>query len=383
MGLFDLFKKKNPTGETLENQQELAPQAADVLANYSANIEQRLENVHKFWQDFSQEKDAIAQLEMAAMVEHCCSILNRYFEDIVAEFELDKNNKFQRMVISANGIIKRFNDVMLLVQNAPKFPDLEVVAFRLRVHMDDFGIRMNGLALNSSEVFVKLKPNRGWFDIDIAWSKAIDPELLDTAKQMSIIMQDHLLGEYDSAVKIAQFDFIETPLSEEERKDWIVLSELPSVLDKLWLEQLGHTQVFPEGDNTWLSFEMTSREDEDDVIIGMLNKSANSVACRADLGTCLEVIMDVPSSDLLERIYQYQDRLFAELQPMQHGIHALTLFPLKTGKRTLYWYVNDELFALKTALHIGKDFPDLSINFNTHYDPCWVDYLEWLPAQSE
>ena len=344
------------------------------------------EKAKAFWAQFLTQKEALFALEPRELVESLSDLLNEYIDGVVVEFVFNQQKQPETMVISANGNVDYFRDVMLLVQTAPEIDGIRVEAFRQRVPVErrDFGIQMGeDFSLSSSDILISLEPDEtyGRIDIQIYINKEMNEEIEEHAQNMSGIMLDHILGEYDSAVKIDCIDFVEEKTGDEE---WIPLPELPEVIDKIWKEQLGHTQDFPQEDQTqWSSFEYQEEDDgeeEGNVMHGMVNSSAHSVACRADLGYCLYVNVSLNSKEQLERIYKLEEALIGQLNPTQLGIHVLSMLMLHEGRRMTVFHTGDVLSSLEILQKTIPQFSDLDIQIDMGYDPCWGQYYQWAPA---
>lgn len=370
MALFNLFKK-TPKPELPASQE---------LLEIQAKTSEKIATAQQFWNEFLTEKDRLLSLDAKELVEQACQMVGKYFEGIVIEFEQDTDKKFSRLVFSANGIIERFNNLTILVKHAPAMDGLSVSAFRQRMNSNkDFQIGMDGFQLKAQDVLMKLTPYKGRVDVEMAFATEIEPKYFEHAQNMSLIMMDHVLGEYDGSIKIAGIDFQKNTVPTAEIGQWLALPDVPKELDRLWVEELEHTQIFPTGEQQWLSFELSNKDEEEDVTIGMLNQSAIAIACRADMGVRLDVTIDVDNKEKLNQIYEYEDALNNQLMSVQMGIHVLTLFPLQEKKRTMTYYVFDEQDALQQAIKVAQRFPELQCTYKTEYDYRWNSYLGWLP----
>lgn len=370
MGFFNLFKK------THKPEQAVSQELLEIQAKASEEIAK----AQQFWRDFLIEKDRLLNLDKKDLVEQGCKMVNRYFEGVVVEFEQGLDEKNSRLVFSANGIVERFNSLNLLIKYAPEIQGLTVSAFRQRVDARrDFQIGMDGFHLKAQDILMKLTPCKGRVEAAMAFSKEIEPKFYEKAQNISLIVMDHVLGEYDGAIKIAGINFEKNAVPKDEVTQWLVLPDVPQVLDRLWTDELKHTQIFPTGEQQWLSFELRKESDNEDVTIGMFNQSANAIACRADMGVRLDVTIDVPDKETLNQIYEYVDALNNQLMGVQMGIHVLTLFSLQAQKRTMTYYVFDEQDALEQAIKISQRFPELQCAYQTEYDYRWNGYLRWLP----
>lgn len=350
-------------------------------------VQERAEKAQAFWAEFMQEKEHLLSLNGREAVEKSCDMVAKYFSGVAIELEQDTQGQFTDMVLSAQGIIAYFNDVMLLSQHAPADLGIRLTAFRQRVSQevaDNFSINMDDLELKANDIFVQLRPVSGRIAIRIGVDLEIAPDMVEHVHHMSIIMMDHILGEYDSSVKIAEIDFAEEPLSKADKKKYVPLPEIAPALDKMWRDELGHTQVFPTREQEqWLSFEINDRDTEETAAIGQYNESARAVACRADLGVRLEVMVQVPDKETIERLYAFEDILISHIAPLQLGIHVLTLLSFEQALRTMTYYVGDGSTAAQIVTDIAQQFPDLELAYEVVYDPRWTHYLQWMPSEQD
>lgn len=370
MGIFDIFKK---SAVNLSK-----PSSSDPVNALMKLTAQKMLEAKMFWDAFEKEKEHFLKIAPQEAVRQTNALLQKHFPGVYAEYQQTQEGQYNKMVLSANGVLKYFNGVHMLLKNAPALTGIEVCAFRQRAEQAEFGISMQDFSLQSSEVLLKATPRQGRIALEMTWSKSIESGMLEHAKHMSLIIMDHVLGEYDVVVKVCSLDFRDNALSEFEKERWVPLNAFLEVFDHMWKDTLGHTQLFPSGKESWHSFEVNNKGDEEDTLIGALNASAQSVACRADMGVRLDVHVHVNEKQALDRIYEYEDALNAKLKPSQLGLHVLSLFPLAQHIRTMTWYVFDELSTLQTAVDVAKLFPDLEMTFSSEYDPCWNSYLTWV-----
>ena len=370
MGLLNLFNTKN---ENKQEQEHTTRTSEETLLSV-ADKRQRCE---EFWALYLGDFSHLRDLEPRELVEQSNTLLKNYIPEVFTEYEQNDEGQYYRLVLTANGMVDRFGDVMLLAQTAPELPGLEIQAFRQRASAGDFELTMGNVSLSCSDVLVKPQAEQGRISLTIAWNKPVPGDKREHALHATLLMMDHILGEYDSAVKVRYIDFLDEPINEEERSAYVTLDALAPLFDDIWHNQLGHTRLFPDQDGTWVQFQASSDEDDDDVLIGTLNEEATSIACRADMGVRLDVHAAAASRDILDRVYAFEDALNALLQPQRLGLHVLSLFPFREQVRIMTWYASDAVTALQAAEQTARQFSDLSLEFSTTYDPRWDSYLAW------
>ena len=110
-------------------------------------------------------------------------------------------------------------------------------------------------------------------------------DMQDHARQMAFILLDHLLGEFDLAVKVGLVEFEDDGLSEGTGFDAaqpVPLDQAVAQVDALWCDALGRTGQYPEGTHDWVAIKGRSAQGSE--IQVQVNRSANALVGRADLG---------------------------------------------------------------------------------------------------
>ena len=336
------------------------------------NADPRAAACAAFWQAVSTQLESLRVLPARELVEALNELLEPFFPQLAAEV-LGDPPAF-RLVLTAHGSADDFEDLMALVQSAPALPQVEVEAFRQRMR-DGFSMRMNDFELASSDVLVKHEPCDGLVALEIGFAKPIPMDMQDHARHMSLIMLDHILGEYDFAVKVGPVDHVEA--GEGASFDGLPLGDFVPVFDACWRDELGHTGVFPVGEHPWSGMTAT-REAEDGSEIEMVvmrNDAANALVARADLSHRLSAAVPVESGEALEQARSYEDRLTALLQKHEEG--CCTHVVLEQGVRTVSYQVADPAIALAHARSLEAD-AGLPVTLDVAFEPDWKAYRVWL-----
>ncbi len=325
-----------------------------------------------FWQAVSAQLDSLRTLPGHELVPALNALLQPLFPRLAAEVAGEP--PAFKLVLTAHGSMDDFDDVMALVQSSPALPQVEVEAFRQRTGQG-FGIRMGDFELASSDILVKHEPYDGLVALEIGFAKPIPMDMRDHARHMSLIMLDHILGEYDTAVKVGPVDYADA--GDSAGFDGVSLDDFVPVFDACWRDELGHTGVFPTGEHAWSGLTAT-REAEDGSEIEMVvmrNDTAAALLGRADLGHHLSVAIPVESGEELEQARVYEDRLTALLQTHEAG--CCTHVVLEEGVRTVNFQVADAAAAIAHAQSLQEDM-DLPVTLDLAFDPTWKSYRVWL-----
>lgn len=325
-----------------------------------------------FWQALSTELESLRTLSGHELVQALNALLEPFFPRLAAEAAGDP--PAFKLVLTAHGSMDDFDDVMALAQSSPAFPQIEVEAFRQRMS-DGFGIRMHDFELSSADILVKHEPYDGLVALEIGFAKPIPMDMKDHARHMSLIMLDHILGEYDTAVKVGPVDYVDE--SDSEGFDGVSLDGFAPVFDACWRDDLGHTGVFPVGEHAWsgLSATRETADGSEIEVVVMRNDSANALLGRADLGHRLSAAMPVESGEELDEARTYEDRLTALLQKHEEG--CCTHVVLEEGIRTVNFQVSDAAAAITHAQSLQEEM-DLPVTLDLSFDPTWKSYRIWL-----
>ena len=340
-----------------------------------------------FWGEFAAAQPRLQALPLLDRVEEANAIIERHLEGIALEMSGDNDDAVVDLIATAHGSVENFPLLMQLVAAAPTLAHYRLRAFRERTTQPDFPIGMDGFELATSDVLVALGRDDGQAALEIRFAREIPSDYQDHARNMAFIMLDHVLGEYDFAVKVGAVDFVE--VSQDPEAQWTALSQLPPVFDRHWTETLGRTGDFPQGEHDWAGMTLAfgggesdgagdGGEDEDksaDTAIVMVNRSANAVAMRADLAYALELDLAVGNRDELAAVQALQEQAATLLELPQLGIlvHTLT----RAGRRKAVYYVGDEQMARQALAPLLLRDEAASLELSTRFDPTWSGYFEF------
>lgn len=323
-----------------------------------------------FWNTIQKEEERLSTLPHREAMEGIGEYLKSHFPDLSPEIT-DSDTKTYTMIFTAHGVTEHFEDVVLLTRSAPELKYFDVEAFRQRANLNGFDMRMGEFSLNCDDVYVKHQAWRGRVALELSFAKDIPEGLEDHAKNMSFILLDHMLGEFDFAVKVGPVDFVKF----NDNSDAISLKDYPPIFDAFWHNELGHTGEYPQVEGEWVGFELASKDEPDDKMVVLRNESANSLVCWADMSERLDISANLYDSETLDMSRDFEDRLDTLLRPYQEGLCCQTT--LHQGVRCMSWYVSDNDSALMKAQTLAKEFPELELQFETEFDPSWSHYLRW------
>ena len=323
-----------------------------------------------FWQEWQAAEARLAAQSPQILVEEGNNLLEQHLDDVVLELEGDADKA--TLIFSANGIVAGFPHVQALVDTATT-KRYAVSAFRQRLpreSVERFGFRMNGLELNAADV--RVLPSTADFRIDLvlAFTVPLAEEQREQAQHMAFIMLDHILGEWDFAVKIAAVDFADAVPA-----NTIALTDLPAVVDALWRDELAHSGLYPPPEDE-CQFEMAQCEESEqqDALIFTRNRSAASVLGRADMGWCIIIDTELDSQEDVDAARELEDAFFQRMAIGQQGVGVLSVVNLSRGVRSVYAYCGDAAWGEAQAQASVAEFGQINSHVRADYDPSWGWY---------
>jgi hypothetical protein len=263
-----------------------------------------------------------------------------------------------------------------VVQAAPPLAHYEIHAFRSRTKNGGAGfkIEMAGLELRTPDVLIGYYGDGQRVGLQIRFASKIPPEQEKNARHMAFILLDHIIGEYDFAVKVGAVEFVEAWGDEIEAPT--PLDKFPPLFDRFWTEELGHTGLFPpSNDQIWQVLEVFQHSDSTraggpkERSLVAVNESAKTVAMRADLSLAMTLTLRVSSKDELNFVQEKQDQIGEIVQQRQIGILVLTM--LKKAHRHAVYYVSDRDAVQKL---IEQTMGSNAFELEAEHDFKWAKY---------
>lgn len=340
--------------------------------------------IQAFWQDFVAEEEALAAMPSQDRMERSNEILEQHLQGLALEVSASPTDSSADLIVTAHGKLENFPLLMRFVAAAPALNHHVLRAFRERAEDPDFAMGMEGFDLSTSDALVACEAHDGGIALEVRFAREIPQDFQDHAAHMVFIMLDHVLGEYDAAVKVSAVDFVDE--AEDPDVPWTPLSTLAPVFDAFWQEELGRTGIFPSGEPSWAVLEWNPDADEEidgdasgesgNPLLVMVNCEANAVAMRADLVNALTI--DLPATDQasLAAARELQEQAATLLELAQTGLVAWTA--LQSGRRKALYYVSDAELARQTLaplLSRIKDDPEGELQ--SEFDPNWSRYFEY------
>ncbi|ULJ59845.1 hypothetical protein [Wielerella bovis] len=328
-----------------------------------------------FWQAWLAAYPSFQKLPAREIVEQSNDILQAHLPDIAFELEnanlSASDNAFTHstIVFTAHGVMDKFIQVQAVCEQAPDNLPCAIRGFRQAMpNPDKFVIGMNDFDLSVSDIVVKLDEWCEMPALEVAFTKTIDDEFLQHAQHMTFIMLDHVLGEWNSAVKLGTVDFIE-----QADEDFEPLSTLPEKLQTMWLA-MGRNGIYPEECDYAVA--QIEEDEGQDALFFRRNQSANSLLGRADMAWVVSITCQIEGDDDVQAAYDLQDAFEAYAIQNQQGIDTLSLMNLSQGERTVFAVTSKPEILLAQAQKLCEKFAHLNAQAYCEYDPNWVHYRQ-------
>ena len=335
-----------------------------------------------FWREFVDAQASLQAQPLRERVESANALIERHLSGLALEMSGGDDDAVVDLIVTAHGSTDHFPLLMQTAAAAPALQHYRVRAFRERTTQPDFPIGMDGFELATSDVLVACGQDDGQAALEIRFGREIPDDYWDHARNMAFIMLDHVLGEYDFAVKVGAVDFVGE--ASDPLAAWVPLSQFVPVFDRYWVETLGRTSDSPTGEHDWTGMTLSfgGQDDEDsrgdeaqDTAIVMVNRSANPVAMRADLAYALTLDLAVGNRDQLAAVQDLQDQAATLLALPQLGIMAYTL--TRAGRRKAVYYVGDKQLAMQALAPMLLRDEAESLELTFAFDPAWSGYFEF------
>jgi hypothetical protein len=336
------------------------------------------EKAAAFWSEFCQVEASLAPLAVREKFDALNKILNKYFTGIAVELLANEDGSIGTLCFSAHGKVECFPPVMELVAQAPASSSYKVTALRWRARDTRFTMSMNGFELEPSDVLLQHFADGAQVGLRIGFACEIASGQQELARHMAFIMLDHIIGEYDFAVKVGEVDFADGPLDNPRQQ--MPLDQFPPVFDSFWKNELGHTAVYPQGEHEMSGLEVTYKADGGEggapgKAFVVLNASARAVAMRADLSYALTLTISANDAGELDYAREKEDQISHMLGLSCSGIFAYSM--LRSGQRQAVFYVSD---PIAVSAFIEKNCAPGSFEIEGEYDYRWSKYCRFADA---
>ncbi|WP_157538839.1 hypothetical protein [Hydrogenophaga flava] len=316
----------------------------------------------------------MAALSVQDFVEQANELLDDEALGVAVEVLGDPGDEGRELIFTAHGDKEKFTVVNTFVSTAPDLQCFSrVIGFRRRTGEPSFEIRMDDMTWSASDYRVGLFKDGGLVGLELLVNRRVPHDMIDASKHAAFIMLDHIIGEYDFAVRVGAVDFVDH-LSVDE--PWVCsLEDLPRNFDRMWTESLGRTGLWPQK-MTWAMLAFPSEVEGEAPLVVSVNRSAGALATRADMAYCLDVVMEVFDKPSLQRAQDVEDLLRQGMESQQASIMVASIMDRTESTRTCRFYLSDprENKVKLDAICRGSGVePQITVAF----DPSWDGYFEF------
>lgn len=323
-----------------------------------------------FWQAWDKQAAQLKALPTVERVEAGNELLHQYIEGIFLEIQEDKPRDL--LIFSANGMLDQFVAIDILLQTATTH-DYDLVAFRQPIpaeYINDFVMRMDeDLELSATDLLISASTGDQLIDLDVTLKKQADEETLPHLQNMAFIMLDHILGEWDLAVKIRSVEFSDTPAENAVSAD-----QLPALINDLWKNTLNHDGKYPEAENSEWAAAESEESAEQNALVLIRNESAAALLGRPDMAWCIIIDCELTCKEDLDTAQDLEEHFYNQIKQEQRGIGVLSIVNFTQGIRTVHAYCRSPKHGLTAAQSAIDAFPQLDSSVRIDYDPAWQWY---------
>ena len=172
-------------------------------------LPKRKNKVAAFWEWFADNKEAYFELEdpnrdkLFNQLEKKLHKVNRYLAFEFSESLVEGKREF---VISADGVVEAFDDVIELVDNAPTLGGFDIIGFR-QPHDEEFSVVYGDIELAWDDIFCTFEKDSDEVNLTL-YIKGFTEENEDEFISASFVLLDTVIGEYNAGMRIGEIEFI-------------------------------------------------------------------------------------------------------------------------------------------------------------------------------
>ncbi|MGH2318721.1 hypothetical protein ACRC6Q_13185 [Planococcus sp. SE5232] len=174
-------------------------------------LPKRKNKVAAFWEWFADNKEAFFELgdsgrgKLFSQLEKKLQKVNRHLAFELSEILVDGKREF---VISADGMVEAFDDVIDLVGQAPELDSFDIIAFRQKQD-EEVSIEYGDIELAWDDIFCTFEKESNSDEVNlILYIKGFTEENEDEFISASFILLDTIIGEYNAGMRIGEIEFV-------------------------------------------------------------------------------------------------------------------------------------------------------------------------------
>ncbi|AQU78343.1 hypothetical protein [Planococcus faecalis] len=174
-------------------------------------LPKRKNKVAAFWEWFADNKEAYSRLDESSrskllnQLEKKLHKVNKHLAFELSELLINDKRQF---IISADGMVEAFDDVIDLVGQAPELESFTIIAFRQRQE-EEVSIEYGDIKLAWKDIFCTFEKDNANDEVNlILYIKGFTEENEDEFISASFILLDTVIGEYNAGMRIGEIEFI-------------------------------------------------------------------------------------------------------------------------------------------------------------------------------
>ncbi|MDA8692512.1 DUF695 domain-containing protein [Saprospiraceae bacterium] len=336
--------------------------------------------ISEFWNWFSEKQTKLLQAVKSQnniQSEFISPVFNKLNQIQEGAFLLTgmMDDNTAELVFTAEGDILSFPYISELVSSAPQLKNWQFTAFKPSVDIPDFSIDMGPKSFSTDNIFF-YPENDDYHPDEISIKLCYTDKYTDDENQLiengTFIFLENYLGEIKTATQIDRLSFNHNVNSNMELNPISKLNDYINWREKEFIEKYEGT--FHNSDES--NYSSLEWEKGDRAIVGVVNSDLIKWDKKASHPWIMVITIEfdenenngMPTQELLQSYYQFEDRL-RELLPDKEGyIHVAQTTGL--GKREIY-YANKNYTRPIQILNEMKDKVSFDYVIEVFKDKYW------------
>lgn len=160
-----------------------------------------------FWEWFGKNEQVyyeLAEVKQEKAMNELYKRLQKVNKHLAYEFSYELLEGKREFVISADGMVEAFDDVLDLVDAAPELEGFVVIPFR-QPNEEEFAVTYGAVEVSQDDLYYTAEDN-GDFDLTI-YAKGLSADNEDEYIPAIFILLDSLIGEFYVGTRIGELDF--------------------------------------------------------------------------------------------------------------------------------------------------------------------------------
>ena len=190
-----------------------------------------------FW-NWLQENTNWIQVEGGGDIEEnsnkIAAEFEKYFPNLNWEIEITDEGPWF-FILSADGEIEKFAEVLTAFQDAPEMPQWVVLPFRQPGSLD-LDVEVAGRTLTYNDIWCEIEVVEMEDHLGIELTlliRGLTEENEDEMADAAFLLLDNAVGEFDAATRICEVAVATLDEEPEESNDFFPLAELPDFIERL------------------------------------------------------------------------------------------------------------------------------------------------------